>query len=416
MAMRMTHRWSQRWPRGWQAAWLPVALLVVFGLGNGVRADDLVRSNPPLQSATIALLESEETGYSVISRDVSMALQTAPFKKEPAAGLGKVLRGVLKFGGNASNSIPFLWQKDAGKLFLDLNRNQDLTDDPAGIFSAGAQRQANYLVCTGVRLSFNTPSGMSRILADLTFWDFGRQPMCFAAVRSYWQGKVTLQGRDWQAGLVQNLAENPGSFENGQLLLRPWEERDRQFGADSGSPDAFPFSPNLFVDGHAYALGLISGSQNGEARPSLQFTERATALGELKITGQFIQRLALASGPYLVVLDLPAPIVKVPLGGYGQPKIRLAQGGVEAFCPGSFSRADNWIAVNDKTPVTLAAGGPLNNTVTANRQGRDLRLDYKLLGAGGQAYSLVRHGPAVQPEFAVYKGDKKIASGKFEFG
>ena len=71
---------------------------------------------------------------------------------------------------------------------------------------------------------------------------------------------------------------------------------------------------------------------------------------------------------------------------------------------------------NPRKSVTLAAGGPLNNTVTANRQGRDLRLDYKLLGAGGQAYSLVRHGPAVQPEFAVYKGDKKIASGKFEFG
>ena len=74
------------------------------------------------------------------------------------------------------------------------------------------------------------------------------------------------------------------------------------------------------------------------------------------------------------------------------------------------------ISVSDKAPAVLDAGGPLTNSVTAIREGQDLRLDYKLIGAGGATYQLVKHDTSKPPEFAIYKGDRKIASGKFEFG
>jgi hypothetical protein len=41
---------------------------------------------------------------------------------------------------------------------------------------------------------------------------------------------------------------------------------------------------------------------------------------------------------------------------------------------------------------------------------------YQLVGAGGEAYQLANQDRSHPPEFAVFKGDKKIASGKFEFG
>ena len=67
-------------------------------------------------------------------RNISIEYRPVPFPKEPALAPGHVVRGVLKFGDNPSNAIPFVWQTGAKKLFLDPNPNQDLTDDANGVF------------------------------------------------------------------------------------------------------------------------------------------------------------------------------------------------------------------------------------------------------------------------------------------
>jgi hypothetical protein len=388
----------------------------VLGSGNILRAADFVLSSSPSSNATTALLDYQETDYSVVNWGVSLTRQTIPFKKEPVAASGKIVRGVLNFGADSSNSIPFVWQRDTGKLYLDLNRNQDLTDDPAGVFLARMLRPLNYQTFTNVHLLFNTASGRCRVLADINFWDYGSRPNCNLAVRSFWQGKMTLQGRDWQVGIVQNVLSQSGSSENSRLLLRPWEKRNQSFNANDGSLAAVPFSRKLFVDGHAYQLDWLAGPQDGEAKPALQFTGQSAPLGELKITGKFIQRLVLPGGPYLVVLDQPAASVQVPTGSYNQPDIRLGQNGAEAFCQSGQSQLGRRISVNDKTPAVLNVGGPLTNSVTASRHGQDLRLFYRLVGAGGETYQLANENRSHPPEFAIYKGDRKIASGKFEFG
>ena len=66
-------------------------------------------------------------------------------------------------------------------------------------------------------------------------------------------------------------------------------------------------------------------------------------------------------------------------------------------------------------PAVLTAGGPLTNSVSVSRRGRYLALNYQLVGAGGP-YQLVNQDRSHPPEFTVYQGDKKVASGKFEFG
>jgi hypothetical protein len=235
-------------------------------------------------------------------------------------------------------------------------------------------------------------------------------------VRSFWQGKLMLQGRDWQAGIVQNDLKQSGSFENGRLLLRPWEKRNQPFNTSSGSLATIPFSRKLFVYGHAYQLDLAVRSQDGEARPALQFTEQSVPLGELKITGKFVQRLVLSGGSYLTILDQPAASVKVPTDSYNQPDILLEQNGAEAFCNPGQSQVGGRISVDARTPAVLDVGGPLTNSVIASRHGQDLRLDYRLVGAGGKTYQLANQDRSKPPEFAIYKGDKKIASGRFEFG
>jgi hypothetical protein len=117
-----------------------------------------------------------------------------------------------------------------------------------------------------------------------------------------------------------------------------------------------------------------------------------------------------------VLLDQPSGVVKIPTGGYNQPIVHLEQNGAEAFCNSAQSPAGRRISVDDKTPAVLNAGGPLTNSVIASRHGEDLRLDYRLVGVGGETYQLANQNRSQPPEFAIFKGDKKIASGTFEFG
>jgi hypothetical protein len=394
--------------------WLMPALMVVLFSGKVLRAANSVPSNSASSNAITASLEFQETSYSLITSVVSVTTQTTPFQKEPAAASGKTLRGVLNFGGDSSNSIPFLWRRDAGKLYLDLNRNRDLTDVSSGLFLARAP--GSYETSTNVHLSFNTASGKFQVLADITLYDYGSQLTCNVAVRSFWQGKLTLNGREWQAGIVQSVWNQNGPFESGRLLLRPWEKRNQPFTTARGSLATVPFSRKLFVDGRAYQVDLTAAPKDGEAGFSLQFTEQSVPLGELRITGQFIQRLVLPGGAYLVVLDQPEGLVQVPTGAYNQPDILLEQKGAEAFPVSGLLQGIGRISVDGKTTAVLDVGGPLTNSVTASRQGQDLTLDYCLVGAGGQAYQLAARDPTKPPAFAIYKGDKKIASGDFEFG
>jgi hypothetical protein len=140
-------------------------------------------------------------------------------------------------------------------------------------------------------------------------------------------------------------------------------------------------------------------------------------LGELKLTGQFIKRVILHGSKFTVVMDQPEPVVKVPVGSCGPCQVQLKQGKGEAFREAARfagSQSGNATTVSASKPAVFAVGGPLTNSVAVVRQGRALNLSYQLLGAGGETYQML--GARQQPEFAAYRGGKKVASGKFEFG
>ncbi|HUC84735.1 MAG TPA: hypothetical protein VL970_06035 [Candidatus Acidoferrales bacterium] len=412
MAKWTTNPWQRRW---WQAcglAWLPLVLGAV-----PLRAAEPASPAAAVQSGTVAALEYAETPYSVNSVGVSLTQQTAPFKKEPAAGKTAV-RGTLNFGG-AGNTVAFLWRRDDGKLFLDLNQNLDLTDDPAGVFSKsspGAFNAFNYQTFTNIHLTLRTPSGAYPVLADLHFWDFSSRPSCTAEVHSWWGGKVTLSSQEWQVGIIPSLSQFADSCDGGGLLLRPWERRSEAFSVNGNSLDALEFSRNVFAGGHAYELHWLPKRADAQLKPALEFVEKSVPLGDLKISGQFIRRLVLRGGAYLVICDSPSETVKAPTGNYYLPDVLLEQKGVQAFCNSAAWRTQRTVKVADHTLANLVAGGPLTNTVSAARHGEDLTMNYQLMGAGGQIYQMMNLDRSKPPEFAIYKGQRKVAAGNFEFG
>ena len=400
---------------GLRLARVAVALVAVLGWGKVLQGGVAFTNSAPLITISAAL-EYQETDSQIASFSVAVVPRQAQFKKEPATAAGKVIRGLLEFGGDRSNSIPFLWQKDAGRIFFDLNRNQDLTDDPAGMFSSSIAGPSDFQDFGRVRLGFNAASGKYSGLMDLNLYDYNSQPRCTASLRSFWRAKVSLAGRDWEIGVVPVNLGQPDFLDSSRVLLRPWEDRSSSFTADNGSLATVPFARKIFFDGHAYELTLPTVSQDGELKPTLALTEQPVSLGEVKITGKFIRRLVLPGSQYKVILGAPGDMVKVPIDSYRQPDLEVAQNGVAAFCQSDNSLPNYPLVVSTNAAAALTAGGPLTNTVIATRQGQELRLDYRLAGAGGEFYQLTRLDRSKPPKFAIYRGEKKVASGEFEFG
>src|ERR1035438_8254921 len=174
-----------------------VALL--FGAGFTVNATPDVETTAAATSRSgqiqTTVLEYTEVPYSFINWGCRVVVRSTPFPKEPAFGSGKIVRGALQFGDSTNNSVAFAWTQAAGKLYLDLNHNLDLTDDTAGVFACPEKNYSkSYQTFTNVHLPFKTPSGNREMLVDLNLNDYGSRPGCTVAMHSFWQGKVTLQG------------------------------------------------------------------------------------------------------------------------------------------------------------------------------------------------------------------------------
>lgn len=361
---------------------------------------------------TTISLSLQDVDSGVLNWAVSVSPQTTPFQKEPAAA-GRIHRGSLSFGGSQKNPMPFLWLRSTGKLFLDLNGNGDLTDDAAGSFSTIEPTPDRYQTFQGIRIPVVTASGVLTQLLDLHLYDYSDQLNASAAVRTFWQGHVILDGADLQMGVVQMPAyEHPG-----YLVVRPWERRDKPLSVQQdGALEALSFAKRVYVGGRMYQCEFI-GPSPGNVAARLQLTRQDATLGELQLAGKFIHRLVLQGSDKLVILDRPEPTVQVPVGSYSEIKIWLQEGGVAAYR--DFQRIPsirNNLLITTNQPAALAAGGPLTNSIAVTRRGGNLLLNYQLLGLGGEAYQLAARDYSKPPEFTVFSGEKQIATGKFEFG
>ncbi len=203
---------------------------------------------------------------SFINRGSRVVTRSTPFPKEPAFVRAKSFAAPSSSGGSASNAIAFAWDPAAGKLYLDLNRNLDLTDDPDGVFGCLEKNYSgHYQTFANVRLPVKTPSGNRETLVDLNLNDYGSRPGCTAAVHSFWQGKVTLQGVECQVGVVENPFSRSDPAPDGYLLLRRWAARNEPFNTDAGSFVTFPFPRKLFFK--TRPAGWTAPTNSGRTTP-----------------------------------------------------------------------------------------------------------------------------------------------------
>ena len=118
----------------------------------------------------------------------------------------------------------------------------------------------------------------------------------------------------------------------------------------------------------------------------------AAEAGRAEDHGRFVQRVTLEGGPYMVVLDQPAAVVKVPVGRYRQAKVCLKKGDAAGVSRWAVAAAAGHITVGEKAPAVLTVGGPLTNSVVHQPPGEESGVELPV-GRGGRGVSNGQPGP-----------------------
>jgi hypothetical protein len=358
------------------------------------------------------VLRLEAVPYELEGVNQNLAQPTRPFQKEPELSQQRVFRSALEFGRNTNNSIALIWDQPKHKLYLDLNRNLDLTDDPGGVFTS---------TNTGLQQSFaritvplKTTRGVQPAVLDLQCYTDEKGGWAYVHLSScsLWQAKVNIADQDWQVAAVDGLFGREGPVAADYLLVRPWAMRTNQMYLHYPVCGIGPFPDRLFWLGRAFQVERRL--EVGGATPvcKLELTPLQPPLAQLNLSGQFLYYAVLRdTNGYTVLLHEPVGTVKVPEGVYEVSAAWLKKGAAEAFRVG-----DKPLVIKVPAATNLVLGGPLTNCVTLERHGRKLMMNYQLKGAGGESYRLAQEDRDHPPEFMVYRGGKKVYSGKFEFG
>jgi hypothetical protein len=414
----------------------------------------------PPASGTVAHLEYREVDFAPVATEISI-LPGAHFKKAPVFNGHNVFRGFFCFGTDTNQFIPFAWDDEQRKLYVDANRNGDLTDDAPGGYTA-ADRSLELF--RGVRLEFTSPQGTYQVLVDAHV--FGQpvllaggqapKPRVFLYVRSLWEGGVELNGKKWYVAVIDGLNGRIGpgtSLTNvsDRMVLRPWEQRQEPFlwwhaslakvhslahvklvtlpyryASNAEVYDAFNLPENLFFQDRAYHLDYHTESSNGTANLAVTFNPVQPALGKLRVNGEYFRRVVLdggmAPGGFTAILDSAlrdrpgaesGTDVQVPMGSYPRQIVLLQREGHTNVAVGI---ATNPIIITETGTNVFTAGGPLNNSVQMAPMDDQVSMSYRLTNASGVLFHLVQQDQKAPPGIEMKQGDKVVGQGTFEFG
>ncbi|MHC4122115.1 MAG: hypothetical protein ACYSSI_00960 [Planctomycetota bacterium] len=353
-------------------------------------------------------LEYKPNGFS-LPVSVKVWGQDKKFEKEPTFGERRIVRGLLLAGTEEKDYIGFAWDRSEGKLYLDLNRNRDITDDPNGLFCSDSVRR--YQIFRDIHCEVQLDSVRLEFAIQMTIYDFGNiRPHCSVEVFSGFLAQIELYGEKWLLKFADNM--DGKITQSDRIVLIP---ADIDIGLRYKELSS-PVPEKIFLDRHNYNVSFEFQSGEKGSSVKAKFIEIDSSVGELKLEGKFIKRLVLEAGSSLVLLDSPKSSVSIPTGKYHWSNLLLDGGESGLFHIERFTARTDDISISETEPATLKIGGPLKGTVDVQRVGRVLELVYKLVGIGGYSYESLRGRPDNPPTFMICKDGKEIASGNFEYG
>jgi len=229
-----------------------------------------------------------------------------------------------------------------------------------------------------------------------------------------------VNGQPWQVWVVL------GEFGGPDVYLRPWEQGQTPAPSIRFWTDRFRLAEPLFLQDTLFQLALAPAHRQANDRLQLILTPRPVELGELRLTGQHLQRLVLRGTNNVlplrknnVLLFRPEATVKVPTGTYRYEDCRVWLRKGRTYGLGVRYSRDP-LRVTCQEAAAVDAGGPLTNWAFAIRHGGCLVFEHAIFGGGGWDYQVL-HERAGIPElppasFTVYRGSKTIKRGAFDRG
>lgn len=371
-----------------------IAVLLCL-LCAGALSQDL----PPYPDGPLEfLLNPVEDGFSAFSFGAEPETEIV-FKKEPQYSGDTVYRNAIRLGRTTSDFIGLACDMDAGTLYIDRNRNLDLTDDGPGLKAADLYG-IDLAEFTNVRLEQvhdNVP--VQYVLDVYVYSDY-----CYSQVRSGWVGDIEIAGIPCTLGIADNLDGALGSGDQFRFdHERNWEER-----LSCGREDSLSLPKWLWFEGQLYCVESGFRLMDGYTALAVSMTPVTENVMEIAFEGQFVSRAMLMDeGQEFVLLDWPQAAMRIPAGSYLLQRIDL----LDSYS--GYPRRINYITAQNNV---LKTGGPVKQMVTASREGVCLNLSYALQGADQTNYSpdiITRNAHA---RFEIYQGERRVRTGQFEYG
>lgn len=372
------------------------------------------------------------------------------FKNEPDFKGFSVMRGHLPCGEEEDEIIPFAFVRDAvpanakafregselrllkssgrktgwGVLLLDLNRNWDLTDDTAGRYEHSSDSGA-FVKIKHIEGGVSVPS-VAAVYCHFYSFSGGGEYRSVSTTHEYgWVGTVELAGKRWSLAVVDDL---DGIHDSDDLfVLKPYlaEDWEDERGIvrpmfDSDERLRLPLPHRLVLDGIHYKIEYAYEQAGDEVEQVVTFTETSFPTEEVSLASTHVDQLMLFGADkrdtLAVVLDRPGSVVDIPAETYGKQRIFLDNGKKNGIYMAQSGRD---FVVREGTRSVLKLGTPLTPTVTAEQGGRDLLLQFNLVGLSGEKYLRLdtsRVPENTRPRFVIAHKGVEVVTGKFEYG
>lgn len=362
-------------------------------------AGALSQDLPPYPDGPLEfLLNPVEDGFSVFLSGLDPETEMV-FKKEPEYSGAAVYRNAICPDRSPSDSIGLACDMDAGMLYIDRNRNLDLTDDGPGL-KATDLYGIDYARFTNVRLEQLHDSIPVQYTLDVYVYSGGS----YSLVRSGWIGAVEIDGTPCVMGMVVNM---DGVFGNGDMFLF---DHNQNWGArlSCGKEDRVQLPKWLWFEGRLYCIESGFRLMDGYTALAVSLTPVAENLMDIAFEGQFVSRVMMTNeSREWVLLDWPQATMRIPAGNYNVQRIDL----LDSFS--GYPRYEHEITAQHNV---LKTGGPIKQMITASRDGVNLNLNYALKGADQTDYSPDMLSREARARFEIYQGERCVRTGQFEYG
>ncbi len=342
------------------------------------------------------------------SADFSLPLGESEvrFKKEPTYVSKDVVRSALYVSPDRKEFVGFACDSEGSTLYLDLNRNLDLTDDPEGVIQSTSEGWGHFFATCSVPIE---QEGHRRdMMVDMTIYGdrWGRYE-----VKSSWESSSVLIGE--KTFRVSIVDDGDGVITAKDVLFLELIEEFQEEGAEGISVE-LKAPTTLVLDGLPVALTYALSSDGKTVALSVE--PSSASLVEVEIKGLGVERIVMQDEALAAVFFGPSSTLQIPSGNYrGEVWVRVGEG----------KKSSLWNAGNVPLRVkggsgreSWLVGGPIVSKLTCSIPGNRIRFDQATVGAGGEKYTPDSFsGEAIgQPKLRIKKAGEVIHVGEFEYG